>query len=97
MRKWIFGGLALLLVAVAIAFIWARVRLKPMLRERLITAIREHYRRDVEVKDIEISAITGLWSDHPRTRPSPERSVRVAADGPGRAVARIRDLARNTQ
>ncbi len=60
MRKWIFGGLALLLVAVAIAFIWARIRLKPMLRERLITAIREHYRRDVEVKDIEISAITGF-------------------------------------
>src|SRR4030095_15408482 len=60
MRKWIFGSLALLLVAVAIAFIWARVRLKPMLRERLITAIREHYRRDVEVKDIEISALTGF-------------------------------------
>jgi len=60
MRKWIFGGLALLLVAVAIAFIWARVRLKPMLRERLITAIREHYRREIEVKDIEISAVTGF-------------------------------------
>ena len=58
MRKWIFGGVAVLLVAAAIAFIWARVRLKPMLRERLITAIREHYRRDVEVKDIEISALT---------------------------------------
>jgi len=60
MRKWIFGGLAVVLVAVAIAFIWARVRLKPMLRERLITAIREHYRREVEVKDIEISAVTGF-------------------------------------
>ena len=60
MRKWIFGGLALLLVVVAIAFIWARVRLKPMLRERLITAIREHYRREIEVKDIEISALTGF-------------------------------------
>ena len=60
MRKWIFGGLALLLGAVAIAFIWARVRLKPMLRERLITAIREHYRREIEVKDIEISALTGF-------------------------------------
>src|SRR5687767_8381309 len=60
MRKWIFGGLALLLVVLAIAFIWARVRLKPILRERLITAIREHYRREIEVKDIEISAITGF-------------------------------------
>src|SRR6185503_18890640 len=60
MRKWIFGGLALLFIVVAIAFIWARVRLKPMLRERLITAIREHYRREIEVKDIEISAVTGF-------------------------------------
>jgi len=59
MRKWVFGGLALLLVVVAIPFIWARVRLKPMLRERLTTAIREHYRREIEVKDIEISAVTG--------------------------------------
>lgn len=60
MRKWIFGGLALLLVAATIAFIWASVRLKPMLRERLITAIREQYHREIEVKDIEISAVTGF-------------------------------------
>src|SRR5258705_4186887 len=60
MRKWIFGGLALLVAVVAFGLIWARIRFKPMLRERLITAIREHYRREIEVKDIEISAMTGF-------------------------------------
>src|SRR5262245_37563878 len=60
MRKWIIGGLALLAVIAAVAFVWARVHLKPMLRERLITAIREHYQRDVDVKDLEISVATGF-------------------------------------
>ena len=96
MRKWVFGGLALLLVVVTIAFIWARVRLKPMLRERLIAAIREYYRREIEVKDIEISALTGFGATiHGLVLHQKDRSG-FAADGPGRAVARFRHIARNT-
>ena len=54
-RNWLTGGVALLLVLVVGAWMWASVRLKPMLRERLITAIREQYQREIEVKDIGIT------------------------------------------
>jgi hypothetical protein len=54
-RKWLIGGLLLVLVLVVGAWVWASVRLKPILRERLITAIREQYQREIEVKDIGIA------------------------------------------
>ena len=54
-RNWLTGGVALLVVLVVGAWMWASVRLKPMLRERLITAIREQYQREIEVKDIGIT------------------------------------------
>ncbi|HZS04031.1 MAG TPA: AsmA-like C-terminal region-containing protein [Blastocatellia bacterium] len=54
MRKWLVSGGVLLLVLTA-GLILAGVRLKPMLRERLVTAIREQYRREVELKDLHIS------------------------------------------
>ena len=54
-RNWLAGGVGLLLVLVVGAWVWASVRLKPMLRERLITAIRGQYQREIEVKDIGIT------------------------------------------
>jgi len=57
MRKWLMGLAALLLLIAAIGFVWASVRLKPLLRERLITAIRQHYRREIEVKDLTLSVL----------------------------------------
>jgi hypothetical protein len=66
-----------LLLAIGVgAFVWASVRLKPMLRERLITAIREQYQREIKVKDIGITLfprfaaiIEGLAIDQKKDRP----------------------------
>lgn len=55
MRKWVIGGSALLLILVAGGLLWASLRLKPMLRERITTAVREQYHREVELKSINIS------------------------------------------
>jgi hypothetical protein len=53
-RKWlVVAGAVLLIVAAVLAILAAR--LKPMLRERLITAVREQYKREVELKDLSIS------------------------------------------
>jgi hypothetical protein len=57
MRKWLIVVSALLLLVGVIGFIWASVRLKPKLRERMITAIREQYHRDVELKELNISVL----------------------------------------
>jgi hypothetical protein len=55
MRKWLIGVAVLVLLVSAITLIWASVRLKPKLRERIVTAIKEQYQRDVELKAINIS------------------------------------------
>jgi hypothetical protein len=54
-RKWLIGALAILLLIPIAAFVWLTVRFKPMLRERLVAAVREQYHRDVEFKDLSIS------------------------------------------
>jgi AsmA-like C-terminal region len=56
MRKWLIGSAVLLLV-LGSGLLWANARLKPMLRERLIAAIRKHYQRNVEVKSVVISLL----------------------------------------
>jgi hypothetical protein len=53
--KWLIGISALLLLLVVSGFIWASVRLKPMIRERVVIALKEHYKRDVELKGLRIS------------------------------------------
>src|ERR1051325_8778041 len=55
MRKWLVGVAALVLLASAVMLIWASVRLKPKLRERIVAALKEQYHRDVELKAINIS------------------------------------------
>lgn len=55
MRKWLIGICALLLLAGIVGFVWARIQLKPMLRERVIAAIKEQYKSEVEIKDLNIS------------------------------------------
>lgn len=54
MRKWLIGAAAALLIIVAGGAL-AIARLKPMLRERAILAIKEHYKSDVELKDFNVS------------------------------------------
>jgi len=54
-RRWLLAGGALALLLIAVGFIWASVRLKPLLRERLITAIREQYHCEVELADLHLS------------------------------------------
>ena len=57
MRKWLMRGGVLLLLIVAVGLVWANVRLKPMLRERLVKAVREQYEREVELKDLSLSLL----------------------------------------
>lgn len=55
--KWsIVSGVILLLIAAGV-FIWASFRLKPLIRDRVVTALKEHYKRDVELKDFSISLL----------------------------------------
>ena len=54
-RKWLIAGGALIILLTTAGFIWASVRLKPLLRERLITAIREQYQCEVEIADLRLS------------------------------------------
>jgi hypothetical protein len=53
--KWLIATGVLLLLIVVSGFIWASVRLKPKIRERVVTALKEHYNRDVELKGLSIS------------------------------------------
>lgn len=59
MRKWLIGGGAVLLI-ISAALVWASVRLKPMLRERVITALKEQYQSEVELRDFNISLVPGF-------------------------------------
>jgi AsmA-like C-terminal region len=59
MRKWLLVWAAILL-AMILGLIWMSIRLKPMLQERLIIAIKEQYSRDVELKDLNISLLPGF-------------------------------------
>jgi hypothetical protein len=54
MHKWLIGAGATLLAIVAV-FSLATVRLKQRLGERMIAAIKEQYKSDVELKDLDIS------------------------------------------
>jgi hypothetical protein len=56
-RKWLLGGGAALLLIIAVGLIWTSIWFKPMLRERLITAIKEQYKREVKLKDLTISLL----------------------------------------
>lgn len=53
-RKWLaVVGVALLIVFAVLAVLAAR--LKPLLRERLLAAVREQYEREVELGDLSVS------------------------------------------
>ncbi|MCI0338434.1 MAG: AsmA-like C-terminal region-containing protein [Acidobacteria bacterium] len=60
MRRCLLGVGAALLLIIMVGLIWASIWLKPMLRERLITAIKEQYEREVELKDLSISLLSGF-------------------------------------
>jgi hypothetical protein len=55
MRKWIIVGAASLLILFVVGFAVASKRLKPLLRQRVITAIQEQYKSEVELKDLDIT------------------------------------------
>ncbi len=59
-RNLLLGGGAAFLLTIILGLIWASVRLKPVLRERLITAIKEQYKRDIELKDLHVSLLPGF-------------------------------------
>jgi hypothetical protein len=55
--KWsMIGGGAFLLITAGV-LIWASLRLRPLIRDRVVTALKEHYKRDVELKDFKISLL----------------------------------------
>lgn len=60
MRKWLIGASALVLLAIVAAFLWASIWLKPLLRERVIAAIKEQYKSEVELRDFHISLFPGF-------------------------------------
>jgi hypothetical protein len=60
LKKWIIGLSLVLLSMIAAAALWASFRFKPMLRERLITAIKEQYKRDVDIQELDISILSGF-------------------------------------
>lgn len=53
MRKLLIAS-GVLLLAVVSGFVYARVRLRPLLRERVVTALAEHYRGEVDLRELDI-------------------------------------------
>src|SRR4030095_5586671 len=54
MHKWLIGA-GVTLFAIVAVFSLATVGLKPWLRERMIAAIKEQYKSDVELNELNIS------------------------------------------
>ena len=53
MRKLLIAS-GVLLLAVVAGFVYARVRLRPLLRARVVPALAEHYRGEVDLRELDI-------------------------------------------